>query len=74
VKYRGPLIILINANLRVERRLAERENPLNDMTNVELYHCYRFSRQGLFYLEDLVSRRSVTRPTEEMHCVPCHNC
>ena len=45
---------IINANLRPHRALRDRQNHIEGLNNIELYDRYRFTREGLIFIEELI--------------------
>ena len=44
----------INANLRPQRALRDRQNHIEGLNNIELYDRYRFSRERIVFIEELI--------------------
>ncbi|XP_038050874.1 putative nuclease HARBI1 [Patiria miniata] len=55
--------------LRRERVFRERCNPLAEFTDEELYSRYRFDRNGVLFITDLI-REEIESPTERSCAIP----
>ena len=55
--------------LRRERVFRERSNPLADFTDGELYSRYRFDRNGILFISQLL-REEIQSPTERSCAIP----
>ena len=55
--------------LRRERIFRERCNPLTEFTDGELYSRYRFDRNGVLFITDLI-RQEIESPTERSCAIP----
>lgn len=63
---------LIQENLRAERRLVARVDPLEGMNEMQIFERYRFGRNGLHFLEELVGN-TLERPTRRSNALtPLH--
>ena len=61
--------ILFRRALRRERLFRDRSNPLDYLSDEELYQKYRFTREGMYFLCDLL-QLDVRRPTNRSKAVP----
>ena len=61
--------LLFDHIFRKERIFRDRENPLDFLDDSELYRSYRFTRQGILFLIQLLTN-DISRGTQRSHSLP----
>ena len=63
----------LRRRMRRERVFRDRTNPLDTYNDEELFKRYRFSREGIQYVCDLIEE-NIRRPTQRNHAMlPVHS-